>query len=1157
MVYLDKIDERKDVEHLDMPENEVKNFVHLHTHTEYSLLDGMSKVTELVKHAKELGMESLAITDHGSMFGVVKFSKECKKNGIKPIIGCEVYTAERTMYDKTADVDRAIGHLVLLCKNKTGYQNLIKLVSRAYTEGFYYKPRTDMDELRTYSEGLICLSACLAGKVQRLIIQDKYDEAKKHALELKEIFGEDFYLELQDHGQEEDKKSIEGLMRLSKEIDVPLVATNDAHYIKKEDAKAHELLLCMQTKNTMNDANRFKFNGPEYYLKTNEEMRELFSYVPEACDITSEIANKCNFDFEFGNYHIPAYETPEGFKDSTEFFRHLCEKGLSERYKKVTDELKERLDYEMSVIEKMGFVNYFLIVWDFINFAKSHGIPVGPGRGSAAGSIVSYSLKITDVDPIPYNLFFERFLNPDRVSMPDIDIDFCIDRRHEVLEYVTEKYGQDNVCQISTLGTMKAKAAVKDVARVLDVPFKEANNLSKMIPDNMGLKQALDEDPDLKNEYNRSPQSKTVIDYAVELEDIPRHSSTHAAGVVIAPEPVSNFVPLIKTEKGAATQYSMVEIEELGLLKMDFLGLRNLTVIQNTINQVKKNHGIDIDLSKLTLDDPKIFDMISKGKTVGVFQLESKGITDMLRRLKPTCFEDIIAGVALYRPGPMDFIPNYIENKRHPEKIKYATPKLAPILDASYGIIVYQEQVMQIVQALAGYSFARADSVRRAMSKKKADVMAQEREYFVNGKLDKDGNIEIAGCVRNGISKEVAEKIFSDMESFAQYAFNKSHATAYAIITYQTAWLKYYYPSEFMASLMTSEEDKHDHLALFIKEARKMLATNSEKRIKVLPPDITKSEASFVADEDGNIRYGLAALKGVGRTVAEIIANSDINDIYDLFAIKEVNSKAIEALASSGALSSVSSSVASVLASYPDALKEARKARRNADQISIFDFDSFDEFRPKLPEVKELPKDMLLAYEKAYCGTYLTGHPMKKYKTSIKNSTDYTVETFIENRTGTIAGMITSVKNHFTKKGDRMAFMSVDDINDENFDVVVFPKIFITYKENIEEGKIVVLEGRYSDDSFIADKIIDIDAYMSLKNVTDEPKGKELHIRGPLEISEKVKNILSKYHQGEVPIRWYTLDGKSRLCVRKTVYDKLLQMELQELLGEENVKYVF
>ena len=1163
MLYLDKLEERK--EHIaDIMQNEnttqtkeKTNFVHLHTHTEFSLLDGMSKVTELTKYVKEMGMEALAITDHGSMFGAVKFSKECKKQGLKPIIGCEVYTAERTMYDKDASTDRPIGHLVLLCKNETGYKNLIKIVSRAYTEGYYYKPRTDKNELRKYHEGLVCLSACLAGKVQHLIIQDKYTEAKAEALELFDIFGEDFYLELQDHGQEEDKKSIEGLLRLHKETGIPLVATNDAHYIKKEDAKAHELLLCMQTKSTMDNPNHFRFNAPEYYVKSNEEMRALFSYALEACDNTIKIAEKCNFDFEFGHYHIPSYEAPAPFKSTDEFFRHLCYKGLKEKYENITDELKERLEYEISVIETMGFVEYFLIVWDFINFAKTNGIPVGPGRGSAAGSVVAYCLSITEIDPIKYNLFFERFLNPERVSMPDIDVDFCVNRRSEVIDYVTEKYGKDNVCQIATLGTMKAKAAVKDVARVLDVPFKEANALSKMIPDNMKLHEALEEDQDLKNEYMRSPQSKAVLDYAMELEDIPRHSSTHAAGVVIAPEPVDNLVPLVKTEKGIATQYSMVEIEELGCLKMDFLGLRNLTVIQNTLNQIKKIHGIDIDLSKLTLDDPKVYDMISKGKTVGVFQIESKGITNEIKKLKPTCFEDLIAIVALYRPGPMDFIPTYIENKKHPDKIEYLDKHLEPILKTTYGVIVYQEEVMQIVQQLAGYSFARADNVRRAMSKKKADVMAQEKEYFVNGKLDADGNIEIPGCVRNGISKSAAIQIFESMESFAQYAFNKSHATAYSVITYQTAWLKCYYPSEFMAALMSSEEDNHDHLALFIKEARKMNATNSEKKIKVLPPDINKSEAQFVADNDGNIRYGLAAIKGVGETVANIVAEKDIHDIYDLFSINEVNSKAIESFAKSGALKNISYSVASVLAGYPEALKEARKARKNQNQISIFDTEDFDEFRPSLDEIPEMPKDILLSYEKECLGTYLTGHPLKQYKTFIRNNTDFTAENLVENKTGYIAGMITKIKPHFTKKGDKMAFVTLDDINDEAVDIVIFPKVYMAFKELLAENRIVVIEGRFSDGSFIVDKIFNIEDFKALKNIVEEKKGKELRVRCPYETFKKAQAIISKYNKGDVPIRWFNTDGKSRLLVRTTSYDKLLLMDLQELVGEENAKYVF
>ena len=1327
MVYLDKLEERKEKteEHFDEPEMP-KGFVHLHVHTEYSLLDGMSSVQDLPAYAKSLGMNALAITDHGNMFGCVKFAKSCKKAGIKPIIGCEVYTAERRMEDKDSEKDRAIGHLILLCKDRTGYENLIKIVSRAYTEGFYYKPRTDKEMLRKHHEGLICLSGCLAGKTQRLLIHDDYEGAKKEAKELLDIFGEDFYLELQDHGQEEDKKSIEGLLKLSKELNIPLVATNDAHYIKKEDATAHEMLLCMQTQQTINTPKRFRFNAPEYYLKSEDEMRKLFSYAQEACDNTARIAEKCNFEFEFGNYHIPTYTPPAPFKTNEQYFRRLCYDGMKKWYKEITPELKERLEYEISVIVKMGFVEYFLTVWDFINFAKSKGIPVGPGRGcadkhtriytedglkyisdiktgmkvythdgtlqtveatyaypvnepliqinchfgqndpetglgnaftydhkiyavkaeklngryvktnaapdwipvselkvgdlvafpnngdpcfsrlersvvlgeitdkyilkritgmrtitepavydiqvannhsyvtssfiahnSAAGSVVAYCLSITEIEPMKYNLFFERFLNPERVSMPDIDVDFCIRRRQEVIDYVTEKYGEDNVCQISTFITMKAKMAAKDVARVLEVPFSDSNRLSKLIPDDMNLTEAIETDPDLKSEYNQSPISKNVLDTAIKLEDIPRNASTHAAGVVIAPAPVSDFVPLVTSKKGIATQYTMTEIEELGLLKMDFLGLRNLTVIQDTLDQIKKNHGKDIDMSSLDLADPNVYEMLSKGKTVGVFQLEGKGITDFLKKLKPTRFEDIIAGVALYRPGPMDSIPQYLENKKHPDKIQYVTPELASILDVTYGCIVYQEEVMQIVQKLAGYSFARADLVRRAMSKKKADVMAEEREYFINGKVDAEGNIEIPGCIRNGISKAAAEKIFDDMESFAQYAFNKSHATAYSVVTYQTAWLKYYYPSEFMAALMTSEEDKHDHLAVFIKEAKKMNVTGGNKRIKILPPDVNKSEASFTSDSDGNIIYGLAAIKGVGRALAEEIAKGTYSDIFDLAGVDKMNSKALESLAYSGAMREITPSVTTALDNIKSALNFAKSAK--TDQVTLFDL-GFDEARPEVEELPEMPYDQMLLNEKAYLGSFITDHPLKKYKKTIKEFAKLTASDITDGAEGThgiIAGMISNVDTHFTKKGDKMAFVSLDDIEDDPAEIVVFPQQYLSYSSMLEEGAIVCFYGKINGDSFICEQVIDIDNLPSFAQIHFPKKDRnryELRIRGDKEDYQKVMPILAR-QSGNTPVRWYMPNGKSGLVNIKVPYDNLLLIKLQDKLGDENVKY--
>lgn len=1133
------------------------SFTHLHVHSEYSLLDGLSSVDMLPKRAKELGMNALAITDHGSMFGCVKFAKACMKNGIKPIIGCEVYTAERNKEDKESDKDRRAGHLILLCKNEIGYKNLIKIVSEAYTKGFYYKPRTDKNSIRENHEGLICLSGCLAGKVQRLLADDLYEEAKKEALEYKNIFGEDYYLEIQDHGMPEDRKVIDGLIKLSKEIGAALAATNDSHYINKEDSVTHELLLCMQTQTTINDPNHFKFNAPEYYLKSEEEMRDLFSYCPEACDNTQKIADKCSFEFEFGHYNIPAYETPKPYISNIQYFRRLCYQGLKRKYAEITPELRERLEYEISVISNMGFVEYFLIVWDFIHFAKSNGISVGPGRGSAAGSVVAYCLDITEIDPFKYNLFFERFLNPERVSMPDIDVDFCIRRRAEVIDYVSKKYGKDNVCQISSFITMKPKMAVKDVARVLDVPFAYSNTLTKLIPDESNLSDAVRNDPDLREEYESSPEAKQVFDTAIKLENVPRNVSTHAAGVVIAPAAIDTFVPLVESKKGIATQYTMIEIEELGLLKMDFLGLRNLTVIQDTLDQIKKNHGIDIDMSSLDLADPKVYQMISKGKTVGVFQLESKGITDFMRKLKPTCFEDIIAGVALYRPGPMDSIPDYLNNKKHPDKIRYVDPKLADILDVTYGCIVYQEQVMQIVQKLAGYSFARADLVRRAMSKKKADVMAQEREYFINGKLDENGNVEIPGCIRNGVSKEAAIKIFDDMESFAQYAFNKSHATAYSVITYQTAWLKYYYPSEFMAALMTSEENKHDHLAAFIKEAKKTNITNGKRRIKVLPPDINRSEAAFTADQNGDIIYGLAAIKGVGRSLAEEITKGHYNSLLDVASIPKMNRKALESLAYSGALKDIAPNTATVVNEGQDLLRFARK--NFSDQISFTSYDP-DFFEPRLKISEELPKEQLLLLEKDCLGAFITDHPLKRWEKQIKECTTLTAEDIAESektKQGIIAGIIFKIDTHFTKKGEKMAFLAIDDIEGNTIEAVVFPKTYYDCRELLTEGGLVVMFGKAADGSFIANEIKDISLIekLSARHYPKElKKKKELVIKGePYELAE-IKEILAMY-KGDIPVRWYLSNSKSKLLDVTTSYDRALLLQLQELLGEKNVKY--
>ena len=921
-------------------------FTHLHVHTEYSLLDGAARIKDVVARAKELDMDSLAITDHGVMFGVVDFYKECRKQDIKPIIGCEVYTAARRLTDKDAEKDKRQGHLILLVKNETGYKNLIKIVSEGFIRGYYYKPRIDKDVLRAHSEGLIALSGCLAGEIQHRLLLRDYAGAKAEAEVFLEIFGEgNFYLELQDQGLEEERAILPDMRRLSEELGIPLVATNDAHYVRREDAKAHDVLLAIQTATTLDDEKRMRFPNDEFYLKSEDEMRKIFAYCPEACDNTQKIAEQCNFDFRFGEYHLPEFKAPDG-KDNTAYLRELCHAGLRDRYGDADcgehshQELEDRLNYELGTIESMGYVEYFLIVWDFINYAKNHGIMVGPGRGSAAGSIVAYCLKITDIDPIRYNLIFERFLNPERVSMPDIDIDFCYERRQEVIDYVTEKYGEGRVSQIITFGTMKAKQAVRDVGRALSVSYAKTDQIAKAIPFELGMTidKALATSPDLKNLYENDEETREVIDMAKAIEGMPRHASTHAAGVVISKAPIDEYVPLYLSEKGPATQFTMTTIEELGLLKMDFLGLRNLTVIRDALELIKKNHGVSIDFARMGYDDPSVYEMISAGNTSGVFQLESGGMTQFMKNLRPTCFEDVVAGISLYRPGPMDSIPKYIENKKNPSGIQYVDESLAPILDVTYGCLVYQEQVMQIVRDLGGYSYGRSDLVRRAMSKKKKDVMLQEKEYFINGKLDENGNVEIAGCIRNGISRQAAEAIFEDMETFAQYAFNKSHAAAYAVVAYETGYLKKHYPVEFMAALMTSVMSDAKMIARYIRNC-------SDMGIEVLPPSVNKSLKKFSV-EDGKIRFGLLGVKNVGENVIEAILKareekgepSDIFTFINNLDISQVNKRAIESLIKAGACDCLEGNRAAKLAVYETLVESAQNtSKKNLEgQISLF-----------------------------------------------------------------------------------------------------------------------------------------------------------------------------------------------------------------------------
>ena len=1087
------------------------SFVHLHVHSEYSLLDCMCRISELPAYAKSLGMTACAITDHGNMFGAVDFYKACRKEGIHPVIGCEVYTAARTMHDRDAVQDKRSGHLILLCENQEGYRNLVRIVSESYVDGFYFKPRTDKQLLRRYSSGLICLSGCLAGNIQRMLLNGDYDGAKKEAEELRGIFGENnFFLEIQDHHLEEDKPVVDGLKKLSADTGIPLVATNDAHYLRREDAKAQDLLMCIQTQAKVTDEDRMRFENDEFYLKSEQEMLELFPDIPDAVARTQEIADRCNVEFEFGHYHLPEYTPPEG-KTCSEYLRELCYEGIVRRYGKdaMTPgcELRERLESELSTIESMGFVEYFLIVWDFINYAKKNGIPVGPGRGSAAGSIVSYCLAITELDPIRYSLVFERFLNPERVSMPDIDVDFCIDRRQEVIEYVTRKYGADKVSGIITFNTLKAKAAVRDVARALGATYAEGDEIAKAIPfvpgKDVTIDMALEMNSDLKQRYEKEPLVKNVLDYSRALEGLPRHASKHAAGVVISKLPLEEYVPLYATDKGVAVQFNMTTIEELGLLKMDFLGLRNLTVINDALRMIRENHGVEIDWAKIGYEDPAVYRLISSGNTAGVFQLESRGMTDFMKQLKPSCFEDIIAGIALYRPGPMDSIPKYIHNKEHPESITYVDPHLKPILDVTYGCLIYQEEVMQIVRDLGGYSYGRSDLVRRAMSKKKLKVMLEEKEYFINGKRAEDGTVEIPGCIANGIPAEAAEEIFSDMETFASYAFNKSHAAAYAVVSYQTAYLKAHYPAEFLAALMTSMAGNAESISLYVRNAKAM-------GVPVDPPSVLSSGLKFEA-KNGRIRFGLLGVKnvGAGHVNAIIDARSrfpkggDFYDFIDAVEPSELNRKAIDSLIRAGAFDEINSNRSSLAAAVDDAVSMAHKrARRSGTaQMTLFQMEGVEDKieHPPLPHVEDYRLRERLAMEKDMLGVYITGHPLDEYADKIEGNVTATAEEFAPDiseqgddtgmqstskyRDGArvlLAGLISAKRLILTKKGQDMAKFTLEDFTG-TVDVVVFPKTYEKYRRLIANDEIVGVSGRVSlrDEKAAeihADEIIAIDA---------------------------------------------------------------------------------
>lgn len=1160
-------------------------FTHLHVHTEYSLLDGAARIDRLVVRAKELGMHSLAITDHGVMFGVIDFYKECKKQGVKPIIGCEVYTASRTLQDKDSNYDRRNGHLILLAENQEGYKNLVKIVSTGFTKGFYFKPRIDKAVLKKYSKGVISLSGCLAGEIQYLLLNNDYEGAKKEALELSDIFGKDnFYLEIQDQGLEEERKINPLLKKLSLELDIPLVATNDVHYINQTDAEAHDVLLAIQTATNIDDEKRMRFPNDQFYLKSENEMRKIFANFPNACDMTEEIAKRCNVEFNFGEYHLPEYEPPKGITNK-KYLRDLCEKGLHERYKESQIEnqgLRERLEYELGVIESMGYVEYFLIVWDFIDYAKRKGIMVGPGRGSAAGSLVAYCLKITDIDPIKYNLIFERFLNPERISMPDIDIDFCIERRQEVIDYVIEKYGEERVSQIVTFGTMKAKQAIRDVARALNVTYAEADAIAKAIPNelNMTITKALEVNSELREKYENDYSVKKIIDMALALEGMPRHASTHAAGIVISKVPIDEYVPLYSSDKGISTQFNMTTVEELGLLKMDFLGLRNLTVIRDAILLIKNNYDIEIDFSKMDYDDKEVYKMIAEGNTLGVFQLESEGMTQFMKSLKPTCFEDVVAGISLYRPGPMDSIPKYIENKKNRSNIKYPDKALEPILDVTYGCLVYQEQVMQIVRELGGYSFGRSDLVRRAMSKKKMDVMLKEKEYFINGKKDENGDVVIKGCIANGISKRAAEEIFENMVSFAQYAFNKSHAAAYAVVAYETAYLKRYYPVEFMAALITSVMGDPKQMPKYIRNCVDM-------GIEILPPSINESYKMFSV-EKGKIRYGLMGIKNVGRGIAQAIIEAresnglpkDIFQFINNIKVSELNKKAIESLIKAGALDCLNENRAAHFAVYESAVESAQHSAKKTikGQISLFQINAeiMDEasVNSELPKVNNFEKGQLLQMEKEMLGVYLSGHPLDQYKKLIDNNISHkSIDIDIEEGNNNnlhdgmkviMAGNITNVKKMLTKKNTQMAFAQVEDYYGE-FELIVFPKIYDQVKDLLQEDNIVGIAGslNFKEDEapkIIVDKMTSIASIGNLAGLRETPALKirinEKDFGGNTE--ECIRNIYDMISRfpGEKKVLIYLPGGKV-LKADESLYvndDPLLIMELKDYLGEINVK---
>ena len=1157
------------------------DFTHLHVHTEYSLLDGSSKIKEITKQAKELGMNSLAITDHGVMYGAIDFYRAAKDVGIKPIIGCEVYVAPGSRFDKEAgESEERYYHLILLAENNKGYENLCKIVSKGFVDGFYYKPRVDYEVLEEFHEGIICLSACLAGEVQRHLARNNYEAGKAAAEKYLKIFGEgNYFLEMQDHGIPEQQTVNQQLLRLSKDINVDLVCTNDVHYTYKDDVEAHDILLCIQTGKLKSDEDRMRYEGGQYYLKSPEEMAELFKYAPQALENTQKIADRCNVDFEFGVTKLPNFDVPEGYTPWT-YLKELCEKGLEKRYPVMRgeedpncdatkEELEERLNFELNTIKNMGYIEYFLIVWDFIDYAKRNGIPVGPGRGSAAGSIVSYCLEITDIEPVRYNLLFERFLNPERVSMPDIDIDFCIERRQEVIDYVAEKYGKDHVAQIVTFGTLKAKGVVRDVGRVLDMPYARCDQIAKMIPNelNITLAEALKTSNELKVEYENDPEVKYLIDMSMRLEGLPRHASMHAAGVVICAKPVDEYVPLSLASDGSiTTQYIMTTLEELGLLKMDFLGLRNLTVIQNTIDLIKENKGDVVNLKEIDYDDKKVLGYIGTGNTEGIFQLESAGMKSFMKELKPETLEDVIAGISLYRPGPMDFIPKYEEGKNNPEAVTYDCPELEPILKPTYGCIVYQEQVMQIVRDLAGYTLGRSDLLRRAMSKKKQDVMDKERQNFVYGNEDEG----VKGCINNGIDEAIANKIYDEMTDFAKYAFNKSHAAAYAVVAYQTAYLKYYYPTEFMAAMLSSVMDNSSKVAEYIYSCRSM-------GIEILPPDINEGFSDFSAAGD-NIRYGLTAIKSVGRPIISAIIeerekNGKFNDIDEFISRTMqhgVNKRAIENFIKCGAFDSFGATRKQMMMVYNDICDSISQENKTAmeGQVSFFDIaddETKDAYKVRMPDCGEFDKEQLLEFEKEILGIYVSGHPLDeledKWKSHITNiSIDFNEpeegeDPKVKDKSKvTVGGIINTLTKKFTKRGQQMAFITLEDLVG-TVEVIVFPRQYEQYRTLMEEGQIIFVSGEAQIEENNDGKII----ANNISSFGDMPSKIWVSFKNKDEYFEKEKefeNLLWENHGNDIVMVYLAEEKQVKQMDSKFNVNGSPEFiaKLKEIYGEENVK---